>query len=235
MTNPDVLIVGAGLAGLSAALAAREQGASVLVIERAPVAERGGNTRFAVGAMRAVYSGVDEVATFAGEISADERARVDFGAYPRERYLADLARVTQQRTDPELARLMVDGSAVTMRWLRQNGVAFRPLYQWQFKQADGRIKFAGGSAVGSVGAGGGLSDALFKAAEQRGVQIVYQTRAVALIEGEHGIAGVRARQTTARGTRSVDLMAATVVLASGGFEANAEWRTRYLGPGWELA
>src|SRR5262249_31235518 len=108
-------------------------------------------------------------------------------------------------------------------------------YQWQFKQADGRIKFAGGSAVGSVGAGGGLSDALFRAAEQRGVQIVYQTRAVELIEGEHGIAGVRAPQTTARGTRNVDVMAATVVLASGGFEANAEWRTRYLGPGWELA
>jgi tricarballylate dehydrogenase len=235
MTNPDVLVVGAGLAGLSAALAAREQGASVTVIERAPRAERGGNSRFAVGAMRAVYSGVDEVATFAGEISADERSRADFGTYSREQYLADLARVTQQRTDPELARLLVDGSADTMRWLRKNGVAFRPLYQWQFKQADGRIKFAGGSAVGSVGAGGGLSDALFAAAEQRGVKIAYETRAVALIEGEHGVAGVRARQRTPGGARNVELRAGTLVLASGGFEANAEWRTRYLGPGWELA
>ncbi len=42
---------------------------------------------------------------------------------------------------------------------------------------------------------------------------------------------MRARQ----GTRSIDLAAKAVVLAAGGFEANAEWRTRYLGPGWELA
>jgi tricarballylate dehydrogenase len=235
MTHPDVLVIGAGLAGLSAALTAREQGASVMVIERAPIEERGGNSRFAIGAMRSVYAGVDELQTFAGAIGADERARVDFGAYSREQYLADLARVTQQRSDAELAQLLVDGSADTMRWLRGNGVRFTPLYQWQFKQPDGHIKFAGGSAVGVAGAGAGLADALFKAAERSGVTIAYGTRAVSLLEGEHGMTGVRARQASAGGGRSVDLSASAVVLASGGFEANAEWRTRYLGPGWELA
>jgi tricarballylate dehydrogenase len=235
MTHPDVLVVGAGLAGLSAALTAREQGASVMVIERAPIEERGGNSRFAIGAMRSVYAGVDELATFAGAIGADERARVDFGAYTREQYLSDLMRVTQQRSDRELAQLLVDGSADTMRWLRRNGVRFAPLYQWQFKQPDGRIKFAGGSAVGVVGGGAGLADALFKAAEQNGVTVAYGTRAISLIEGKHGVTGVRARQATSDGARSVDLSASAVVLASGGFEANAEWRTRYLGPGWELA
>src|SRR5262249_44042112 len=162
-------------------------------------------------------------------LGTDDRARVDFGAYTSEQYLDDLARVTQHRADPELARLLVDGSAETMRWLRRNGVGFRPLYQWQFKQADGRIKFAAGSPVGVAGAGDGLSDALFEAAEQSGVSIAYGTRAVALIESEHGVAGVRARQTTPSGARSIDLAASAVVLAAGGFEANAEWRTRYLG------
>src|SRR5712671_1849732 len=194
MSHPDVLIVGAGLAGLAAALAAREQGASVTVIERAPREERGGNSRFSIGAMRAVYSGVDDVAALVGAIGAQERANVDFGTYTREQYLADMARVTQGRTDPELAALMVDGSADTMRWLRANGVRFAPLYQWQFKQADGRIKFAGGSAVGVDGAGAGLADALFNAVERSGAAIAYGTRAVSLIEDERGAIGVRVRQ-----------------------------------------
>jgi tricarballylate dehydrogenase len=112
---------------------------------------------------------------------------------------------------------------------------FRPLYQWQFKQADGRIRFAGGSAVGVEGAGAGLTDALFQAVERSGATIAYGTRAVSLIEDERGAVGVRARQATGNGARSVDLTAGTVVLAAGGFEANPEWRTRYLGPGWSLA
>ncbi|MBM3608191.1 MAG: FAD-dependent oxidoreductase, partial [Alphaproteobacteria bacterium] len=52
----DVLVAGAGLAGLSAALSASGKGARVIVLEAAPVEERGGNTRFSNGAMRAVYS-----------------------------------------------------------------------------------------------------------------------------------------------------------------------------------
>src|SRR5262245_62810123 len=139
MTEPDVLVVGAGLAGLSAALAAREHGASVLVLERAPREERGGNSRFSIGAMRAVYGGVEDIETLVGDLGAAERARVDFGAYTRQQYLDDLARVTQHRGDPSLAEVLVDGSVDTLRWLCVNGVRFRPLTQWQFKQADGRV------------------------------------------------------------------------------------------------
>ena len=231
MSQPDVLVVGGGLAGLSAALAARERGASVVVLERGPIEERGGNSRFSIGAMRAVYSGIDDIEKLAGPVAAEERARVDFGAYTRQQYLDDMARVTQQRGDPQLAELLVDGSADTMRWLRGRGVRFRTLTQWQSADRDGRIKFAGGSAVGIDGAGAGLAEALFKAAEQSGVTIAYGARAVSVIESEHGVTGIRARQ----GALSIDFAAKTVVLACGGFEANTEWRTRYLGPGWELA
>src|SRR5206468_3305844 len=64
-----------------------------------------------------------------------------------------------------------------------------------------------------------------------GIAVLYDTPAVALLQGDDGIAGVRVRHQG----RFVDLRAKAVVLACGGFEANAEMRARYLGPGWDLA
>src|SRR4051812_34723729 len=213
--SADVVVIGAGLAGLSAALTAREHGASVHVLECAPEAERGGNTRFSNGAMRAVYEGVEEIDFLVGGLSEAERARADFGAYSRNDYIDDMARVTGYRTDPELAETLIDRSAETMRWLKAHGVRFLPLYEWHPAMPDGRIKFSGGSALETQGAGDGLSAALFSAAERAGIAVSYDTRATTLIENDGGVVGVRARQ----GRRTVEFSAKSVVLASGGFEA----------------
>ena len=53
----DVVVIGAGNAAMCAAHAAREQGCSVLVLERGSEEERGGNSTFTAGAMRTVYNG----------------------------------------------------------------------------------------------------------------------------------------------------------------------------------
>ena len=75
----DVVVVGAGNAALCAALAARESGKQVLVLEAAPIEQSGGNSRFTAGAMRVVYDGVDDLARLMPELSEDEKARTDFG------------------------------------------------------------------------------------------------------------------------------------------------------------
>jgi tricarballylate dehydrogenase len=227
----DVIVVGAGLAGLAAALTAREQGRSVLVLECAGEDERGGNSRFSNGAMRAVYDGIADIELLVDDIGPSERARTDFGTYTREQYFEDMGRVTQYRADPVLTDLLVDNSRDTMNWLRKNGVKFMPLYQWQQRYPDGRIRFAGGSAVETYDGGEGLSNALFVAAEKVGVRVAYRTRATSLIERDGRIVGVEAK----RGRETVEIAGRAVVLATGGFEANPEWRARYLGPGFELA
>src|SRR5712691_7771263 len=96
----DVVVVGAGNAALCAALAARESGVSVLVLECAPQSERGGNSRFTAGAMRVAYSGVDDLARLMPDLTDEERANTDFGVYSQDQFYDDICRVTQYRTNP---------------------------------------------------------------------------------------------------------------------------------------
>ena len=82
-----------------------------------------------------------------------------------------------------------------------------------------------------MGGGEGLHQGLTEAANAAGVEIRYGARATALIHDDDGVHGVCVRQDE----RTRELPASAVVLAAGGFQANTEWRTRYLGPNWDLA
>ena len=227
----DVVVIGGGNAALCAALAARESGASVLVLECAPIDERGGNSRFTAGAMRVAYNGVDDLARLMPDLTNEDKANTDFGAYPIDQFYDDLCRVTQYRTDPQLAETLVGRSFETMLWMRGKGIRFAPIYGRQAFKVDGRFKFWGGLTVEAWGGGPGLIDALYSAAQRDGIEVWYQSRAIELIHDDDGVHGVVVRKHG----RTVNVAADSVVIASGGFEANAEWRTRYLGPGWDLA
>ncbi|MFQ5765003.1 MAG: FAD-dependent tricarballylate dehydrogenase TcuA [Rhodospirillales bacterium] len=227
----DVVVVGAGNAALTAALAAREQGAGVLVLERAPYDERGGNSRYTAGAIRFAYSGPEDLLKVMPDLSDEEKANTDFGTYTRDDYFDDMTRVTRFRADPDLVETLIDGSLETLVWMKSKGVRFQPSYGRQAFKVDGRFRFWGGLCLETWGGGPGLVDALITAVEGAGMEILYGTRAVELIVERGAVAGVVARA----GPETFEVRAKAVVLASGGFEANTEWRTRYLGPGWDLA
>ena len=228
----DVVVVGGGNAALSAALAASEGGARVRLLEAAPEEERGGNSTYTAGAMRVVFEGADALRALMPDLSDRELAETDFGAYTEADYYHDMARLTQYRADPDLVERLVTRSHATLLWLRERGVRLQPSYGRQaFKREDGRFRFWGGLAVEAWGGGPGLVDALYKAAAKAQVDVRYRAQALSLLTDDAGVRGVRARIEG----RTVEVRADAVVLACGGFEANAAWRARYLGPGWDLA
>lgn len=229
--STDVVIVGAGNAAMCAALSAREQGAQVLVLESAPRDERGGNSSFTAGNIRTVFNGVEDIKELVPDLTEEEIAITDFGTYTEDEFFDDMGRITEYRTDPDLCEILVRRSLPTMKWMRSKGVRFLPIYGKQAFKIDGRFKFWGGLVVQAWGGGPGLVDSLHEIGEREGVEVMYETKAISLIHDDDGVKGIRIRQKGK--TREITCKA--VVLASGGFEANAEMRTRYLGPGWDLA
>ena len=227
----DVVVVGAGNAAMTAALAAGEQGANVLVLERAPYDERGGNSRFTAGAIRFAHNGVEDLLKVMPDLSEEEINNTDFGTYTREEFFDDMGRLTRYRADPDLVEVLINNSLETMIWIRDKGLRFQPSFGRQAFKVDGRFKFWGGICLEAWGGGPGLVDMLLQALEKAGIEVLYGTRAVELIVKDGVVQGVVARA----GNDIFDIRARAVVLASGGFEANTEWRTRYLGPGWDLA
>jgi tricarballylate dehydrogenase len=231
VTSWDVVVVGAGNAALCAALSARESGAQVLVLERAPLTERGGNTAYTAGAMRFVFEGIDDVMELVPELTDQERKITDFGAYTAAQFIDDMDRVTQSRSDPDLVEVLVNRSFPTLKWMRSKGVRFAPSYGRQAYNFEGRFTFWGGLAVEVNGGGQGLIEALTHACKRDGITIQYNSRATGLIRERGRITGVRIR----RNGEDEEVRADAVVLASGGFQSDAEWRARYLGPNWDLA
>jgi tricarballylate dehydrogenase len=227
----DVVVVGGGNAGLCAAITAAENGADVVVLERAPEESRGGNTAFTGGVYRFPFDHQDEIVELLGDMTPEERAAVDFSSYAEREFYDDIARVTEFRADPELADLLVSKSNETVRWLHDLGLRFIPNYGRQSYVVDGVRKFWGGVPLEVSGAGLGIVDGLTRAAVSAGVDIHYGARATTLVHDDSGVHGVRGKGPAG----SFEIAASAVVLAAGGFQANAEWRTKYLGPGWDLA
>lgn len=227
----DVLVIGAGNAAANAALAAVEAGASVAMVETAPLQARAGNSAFTGGAFRFVYDGIEDLLRLDPSIADLDLASIDFGTYTTEQYFDDMGRLTEYRCDPDLTEVLIGGSYQSALWLKRHGVRFQPALGRQAFKVGGKFKFWGGLACHIHGGGLHLVAALHAAVEAAKIPVLYDTTAYALLTDDGQVRGVKVR----RDGRSFDLRAGAVVLACGGFESNAEMRARYLGPNWDLA
>ncbi|MBI2848482.1 MAG: FAD-dependent tricarballylate dehydrogenase TcuA [Chloroflexi bacterium] len=225
----DVIVVGCGNAALSAALSAAECGGSVLVLEKAPEEERGGNTRAAGGNFRFVFSGTPEIQELLDEASPEELRMMEVNPYTRDMYYNDLMRISSGLADPELSEVLVNRSNDTIRWLKKAGVKWGLYYEGMIREGD-RLRWTPGSAIQPVGSGAGLVDMEIQAAEARDVEIVYDAMAVKLLTDSDSVRGVLVKKN------GLEEVVATrgVVLGAGGFQASPELRAAYLGSGWDV-
>ena len=144
-----------------------------------------------------------------------------------------MARITQYRTDMDLCEILVTQSKETVLWMRDHGVRFMPNFGRQAFRVNGRFKFWGGATIAVSSGGPGLVDSLYRAAEAQQVEIIFEAWVRDLLRDDGGIRGVIAR---IGGETVADRMQRpSCSPACGRFEANAEWRARYLGPGWDFA
>ncbi|HBK78278.1 MAG TPA: tricarballylate dehydrogenase, partial [Nitrospinae bacterium] len=106
----DVVVAGCGNAALCAAMAAKENGASVLVLEKAPEEWRGGNSYFTGGLFRFAFDNVEEVFDLVGDLSEEEKAGVEIKPYTSDDFFSDLYRLTENMADGDLANTLIFNS-----------------------------------------------------------------------------------------------------------------------------
>lgn len=202
-TCPLVVVIGAGAAGLSAAVAALEAGASdVLVVEKAPIA--GGHALVSSGSVAVAFPQQGE------KVPRKEAALM----------AEEIRRFGGPDADPTLARILALGSWDAYLWLAGLGLTW----------SNERFRAVGSPSArnvysGTSRAGYDYVQILSRAARRLGARIRFRTKALALISGHSGTEGVLVRRPDGR---LEAIAASAVVMASGGFAASPDMRARYL-------
>ena len=144
MSDYDVIVVGAGNAALAAANSARQDGAGrVLVLEKAPEEDRGGNTHFSGGLLRIAFNSGEDLRPLIAdaEETVDGFFFEDVPSYTEDEFMADLMRVTAGKTDQTLARILIGQSYNTIRWMHEYGcIPMEPAISLSAIRVGNRVK-----------------------------------------------------------------------------------------------
>lgn len=198
----DVVIVGGGNAALCAAIEAAEVGSRVLLLEAAPKPYRGGNSRHTRN-FRCMHQGPMSVLT---------------GTYEEDEYIHDLMLVTKGHTDGHLARLAIRTSETCLPWMEKHGVRFQPSLSGTLSLSRTNAFFLGG--------GKALVNAYYNTAQDLGVTVAYDAKVTHIEINDDTFESVRVTIDD----RDHEIAGKTIVLASGGFQADLEWLARAWGP-----
>ncbi|MFB6299672.1 MAG: FAD-dependent tricarballylate dehydrogenase TcuA [Halobacteriales archaeon] len=203
----EIVIVGCGVAGLTAGLAAAEAGASVAVLEKSPKKHRGGHTRF-----------TESFRIPTADIDLDKDVTFNVEDYSASDFYSDIMSVTNYRADPELADVVTNEAAEMFEWLTARGI------EWEYQAPHpgytaGRVWLEGERFV----------DEMVELLEAEGVEFFYKTEARGIVRNDQGL--VDGVETRVEGRRTI-FEADAVILAAGDYGSSKEKRTRYYGPGY---
>lgn len=198
----DVIVIGGGNAGMSAALTARESGATVLVLEAAPEHSRGGNSRH-VRNLRCMH---------------EQPLEVLQDSYAEAEFWEDLQQVTGGKTNEHLAKLTIRESGNCFRWMMEQGVRFQPALGGTLQLSRTNAFFLGG--------GKAMLNSYYRKASNIGIDVVYDSP-VTRINIDNG---TFQSVTMVNQNQSMDIQANALVVASGGFQANIDWLREAWGP-----
>lgn len=217
----DLVVIGSGIAGLSAAVTALQRGLSVAVLERSTQEDFGGNTRWTEAYLR--MKNDSEIAD-----DFEEHFAENSGWNLDPNILKSLSTAYDEwpdyvkshaLPDPELISTFAERVPPTIDWLKSFGLKFGPQPIYLLTQNTTRIAAQGGGLA--------LIERLAEEASKLGATMLYQTTAIDLLQTREGsVNGVVIRDHVGR---QESLIAKNVVVASGGFQGNPEMMTRYLG------
>ncbi len=198
----DVVVIGSGGAGLSAALEVKNAGKEVIVIEKMPII--GGNTLRATGGLNAAGTTVQATLGLEDNVEA---------------FFTDTMKGGYDKNDPELVQILAEESAEAVEWLLSLGGDFKDVGKLAGATNTRAHRPTGGAPVGPE-----VVKTLRNALEESEVTIMTETIALKLIVEDGRVSGVIAEDKEGK---EIIINATSVVLATGGFGANATMLVEY--------